>query len=294
MVTSARERVAALWDAHIAAWLNGDDRLPPWLEGWFDSYVGVGAGEVTRDGFPEPYHGDLLGLEHTPRMVVLGLNPGAFHSRFQGRDGIFAEEIRRHFSYSRWATTCPYNRPPWTLPHEMGDNKYYKARLEFTRRWLQDPGADHRDLLIFECYPWHSTSINAPLKPPPEVIDEFVWQPVAELPVQDVFAFGRPWDDLAQVLGLRETSRLGSGGPDYGSSVASRAVRVYALPSGQRLVVEWHAGSAGPPSAMETALLRHELLGATDDEKGEASTPRPRTEASRASALAQTSAEPPL
>ena len=84
MTTSARERVAAFWDAHIAAWLNGEDQLPPWLEGWFDSYVGVGAGEVTREGFPEPYHGDLLGLEHTPRMVVLGLNPGEFHSRFPG------------------------------------------------------------------------------------------------------------------------------------------------------------------------------------------------------------------
>ena len=106
-----------------------------------------------------------------------------------------------------------------------GRNRYYQARLEFTRRWLQDPSADHRDLLIFECYPWHSKSITAPLKPPPEVIEEFVWQPIAELPVQDVFAFGRPWDDIAQALGLREVGRLGFGGTDYGSAVHSRAVR---------------------------------------------------------------------
>ncbi|PMR63103.1 hypothetical protein C1A38_00525 [Verrucosispora sp. ts21] len=259
MVDSARERVAAFWDAHIEAWLGGDDHLPLQLEEWFDPYVGVGPGEVTRDGFPEPYHGDLLGLEHTPRMVVLGLNPGEFRPRFQARDGIFAEELKRSGSYSRWATTCPYNREPWTLPHEMGRNRYYLARLEFTRRWLQDPDADHRDLLIFECYPWHSKAVTAPLKPPQAGIEEFVWQPIAELPVQDVFAFGRPWDHLAQALGLPELGRLGSGGKGYGSAVPSRAVRLYSLPSGQRLVVELHAGAAGPPSATETALLRSAL-----------------------------------
>ncbi|MFG2169470.1 anti-phage DNA glycosylase Brig1 [Micromonospora chersina] len=276
MATSARQCVAAFWDAHIAAWLNGEDQLPPWLEDWFDSYVGAGLGEVTRQGFPEPYHGDLLGLEHTPRMVVRGLNPGEFRSRFQSREGIFAEEIKRHCSYSRWATTCPYYRPPWTLPDEMGENRYYQARLEFTRRWLQDPSADHRDLLIFECYPWHSKAITAPLRPPPEVIEEFVWEPIAELPVQDVFAFGRPWHDVAQALGLKETGTLGHGGTDYGSAVPSRAVRVYSLPSGQRLVVEWHAGAAGPPSAEETALLRKALSGAGPVDSVPAA-PRPRT-----------------
>jgi hypothetical protein len=49
-------------------------------------------------------------------------------------------------------------------------------------------------------------------------------------------------------------------GIDYGSRVRSRAVRVYALPSGQRLVVEWYTGSAGPPSAAETELLRAALM----------------------------------
>ncbi|MET7749023.1 hypothetical protein [Micromonospora sp. NPDC005367] len=261
MTTSARKRVAAFWDAHVESWLRSEDQLPERLKAWFDSYVGVGPGEVTRDGFPEAYHGDLLGQEHTPRMVVLGLNPGEFRPRFQARDGIFAKEIKEYGSYSRWATTCPYNRPPWTLPHEMGRNTYYQARLEFTRRWLQDPTADHRDLLIFECYPWHSKSINAPLRPPPEVIEQFVWQPIAELSVQDVFAFGRPWDGIAQALKLPLTGKLGSGGTCYGSNVSSRAVRTYALPSGQRLVVEWHAGAAGPPSAKETALLREALVG---------------------------------
>jgi hypothetical protein len=293
MTTSARERVAAFWDAHIAAWLKGEDQLPPRLSGWFDSYVGVGPGEVTREGFPEPYHADLLGLEHTPRLVVLGLNPGEFRPRFQARDGIFAKEIEQHGSYSEWATTCPYNRPPWTRPDEMGRNRYYQARLQFTRNWLQEPGADHRDLLIFECYPWHSKSITAPLKPPPKDIEEFVWQPIAELPVQDVFAFGKPWDALAGALDLRITGELGCGGTDYGSKVPSRAVRTYRLPSGQRLVVEWHAGSAGPPSAMETALLRAALVRPSGDGQSEGTTPRPRAGASSDPALTPASPEQP-
>ncbi|MEH0970491.1 hypothetical protein V6U77_05060 [Micromonospora sp. CPCC 205546] len=274
MTTSARQRVAAFWDAHVESWLSGEDQLPRPLQCWFDSYVGVGPGAVTREGFPEPYHGDLLGLERTPRMVVLGLNPGEFRSRFQARGGVFAKEIAEHGSYSRWATTCPYNRPPWTLPQEMGKNRYYEARLAFTRRWLQDPSADHRDLLIFECYPWHSKSITAPLRPPPEIIEEFVWQPVAELPVRDVFAFGRPWDGIAQALKLPLTGELGSGGTDYGSKVPGRAVRTYGLPSGQRLVVEWHRGSAGPPNVKETALLRKALVDAGSD--GIRTTPIPR------------------
>ncbi|MGB2567115.1 anti-phage DNA glycosylase Brig1 [Micromonospora citrea] len=260
MTTSERQRVAAFWDDHVAAWLDGADPLPPPLGAWFDSYQGVGPGQVTRDGFPEPYHGDLLGLVHTPRMVVLGLNPGEFRPQFQARDGIFAEEIKQFGSYSRWATTCPYDRTPWT--DVMRSNRYYRARLRFTRNWLQDADADHRDLLIFECYPWHSKSITAPLRPLPEIIDEFVWQPIAELPVEEVFAFGRPWHDLAQALGLPLTDRLGAGGSRYGSAVPGRAVRGYRLPTGQRLIVEWHPGAAGPPSAQETALLRKALVGA--------------------------------
>lgn len=254
---SAGQRVADFWDAHVKAWLGGDDHLSPRLSAWFDSYVGIGDGEVTRDGFPEPYLGDLLGVERTPRMVVLGLNPGEFRAQFQARGGTFASEIVKEYgSYSRWAATGPYLRPPWTLPEEMGTNRYHRARVRFARQWLSDPAVDHRDLLIFESYPWHSKAITAPLRPPPDIIDEFVWQPIAELPVPEVFAFGRPWNDLAQTLGLPLRATFGAGGSPYGSKVPGRAVRVYALPSGQRLVVVWQPGYAGPPNAKETGLLR--------------------------------------
>jgi hypothetical protein len=87
-----------------------------------------------------------------------------------------------------------------------------------------------------------------------------VWQPIAELPTQHVFAFGRPWNHLAESTGLRCEKALGLDGTCYGSNVPSRAVRVYILPGGQQLIVEWHAGSAGPPNAAETALLRKALM----------------------------------
>jgi hypothetical protein len=72
-----------------------------------------------------------------------------------------------------------------------------------------------------------------------------VWQPIADLPTHAVFAFGRPWEDVARALDLRLVDRLGLGGRPYGSRVPDRAGRVYALPSGQHLVVEWHKGECG-------------------------------------------------
>jgi hypothetical protein len=290
MTTSARERVAAFWDAHIAAWLSGEDSMPSPLSRWFESYKGTGQGKPTLDGFPEPYHGDLLCLKHTPRVVVLGLNPGEYRPQFQSRNGIFAKEIEKHGSFSNWATTGPYNRSPWE--DEMGINRYYQARLRFTRNWLQDPSASHPDLLIFESYPWHSKSFRGRFKPPHEVIKQFVWQPIAELPVRDVFAFGKSWHVLAKALRLIETGAFDAGGPKYSSSAAGRKVRTHALPSGQRLVVVWQPGYAGPPSAKETALLRGALVGWANDVPN-GTPPRPRAGASGNPALNPTSAGQP-
>jgi hypothetical protein len=92
-----------------------------------------------------------------------------------------------------------------------------------------------------------------------EIIDWFVWQPAAEIDTEYIFAFGRRWTDLAQELDLPLLGQLGNGGTHCGSKVPSRAVRVFRLPSDQRLVVEWHAGSAGPPRRDEVGLLRDAL-----------------------------------
>ena len=51
--------------------------MPAPLPRWYASYAGSGLCMVTRDGFVEPYLGDLL-LRKEPRLVIMGLNPGYF------------------------------------------------------------------------------------------------------------------------------------------------------------------------------------------------------------------------
>jgi hypothetical protein len=115
-------------------------------------------------------------------------------------------------------------------------------------------------MLIFELYPWHSTAVTGPMRPPPDTITDFVWNPIGELPVRHVFAFGASWAKLAtSSLHLRQVAVLGRGGRSYGSLVASRTVAVFELPSGQLLIAESHAGSAGPPRADELERLRDAL-----------------------------------
>jgi hypothetical protein len=251
---SARERVADFWDQHVAAWLSGDDGLCDRLSRWHASYLGRGDGEVRRDAFIEPYGGDLRGA---PRMVMLGLNPGGVDLAFQGRDGIFAEEIREFGSYSQWATSTPYARSMWTDVH--GANDYGRRRLRFARHWLEDDAISHSQLLTFELYPWHSTRVTAQMAPPEDLIEEFIWQPLAELPHECVFAFGKPWLAVCERLGLPEVGRWGCGGSDLGSRVASRAAVAFELRSGQCVVVSWQSGYAGPFGRADAVRLRERV-----------------------------------
>jgi hypothetical protein len=251
---SGVERVADFWDAVTVDWLDGNDVLPATLEPWFASYSGSRAGRVTREAFAEPYIGDLRG---TPRFVTLGLNPGQAVLDFQARDGIFADAIREAGSYSAWAASQPYLGETWTRVH--GRNRYVTGRLRFARGWLSNPDLTPSELLTFELYPWHSTRVTAPIVPPKDIVEEFVWQPLAEIPVDFVFAFGKPWLRACQELGLPELSRWGHGGQDFGSPVASRTVVVFELPSGQRVIVLWQSGYAGPPALDDAQRLRERL-----------------------------------
>lgn len=253
-----RRRVVEFWDDYVNRWLAGEDLLPEPLGEWFTSYPGTGLGAPTLDGIPEPYGGDLAGIAHEPRMVLLGLNPGAYLPAFQSRSGLFADEIRKLGSHSRWLTTWPYLRPPWTEAHP-GPIPYVRNRILFAQRWLGDPHAGLHDLLTFEMYPWHSKTVNAAMRPPDGVLSEFIWGPLHEFEVELVWAFGAAWRGQAELLRLPLQDSLGNGGRPYGSRVAGRAVRVYGLPSGQRLVVEWHSGGAGPPASDEVELLRRAL-----------------------------------
>jgi hypothetical protein len=264
----AVEEVADFWDAHTARWLDGDDELRSPLDRWFAGYAGRGTGAVDREAFAEPYCGDLRG---SPRLVILGLNPGDASLEFQGRHGIFADQIRRLGSYSAWAARHPYLGDAWT--RGKGPNRFWRARLKFARTWLQDPDLEAQDLLGLELYPWHSKGVTSAMRPPDDVLGAFVWRPLAELPVTDIFAFGAEWSRALQRLGMTPIDHLGRGGRTWGSSVPSRTVLVYAAPSKQRLIVAWHSGSAGPPRSDETERLRDALSATPSTDPAPITTP---------------------
>jgi hypothetical protein len=252
---SAVKRVADFWDEVTEKWLGGGDPLPDPLPRWYASYSGRGAGQVTREAFAEPYVGDLRGA---PKAVTLGLNPGQAFLDFQGRHGIYADHIRELGSYSAWAAPFPYLGEKWSQIN--GLNRYAWSRLRFARDWLDDRDLAPRELLTLELYPWHSTRVTAAIAPPREIVESFVWQPLADIEVDFVFAFGKPWLEVCEALGLPEYGRWGKGGSDLGSSVASRTAVAFALPSGQSVVVLWQAGYAGPPTRRDALRLRERLL----------------------------------
>jgi hypothetical protein len=94
------------------------------------------------------------------------------------------------------------------------------------------------------------------MRPDPGIVREFVWQPIRQLGAP-VFAFGKPWFGLLEdKLGLQVVDRLGVGGRRYATEVSSRAVLVLRGGDGPVVIVERHLGSAGPPRASETLVLR--------------------------------------
>jgi hypothetical protein len=126
--------------------------------------------------------------------------------------------------------------------------------------WLEDQELAADQLLTLELYPWHSARVTAPIRPPAEIIETFVWQPLADIQVELIFAFGKPWLGMCNALGLLEVGRWGRGGVDLGSPVASRAAVAFALPSGQWMVVSWQSGYAGPPGSADALRLRERIL----------------------------------
>lgn len=242
-----------MWDAAVTDFLAGGPAVSPALQSWHSSYRGIGRGEVELEAFPEPFLGPLV----QPAAVFLALNPGQVDLSFQGRDGIFADEIRDTGSYSAWAASWPYLRDPWVAKKRT--NRHHSTRLQFMRNWFGDPHLPASAMVGFELYPWHSAGVSALLCPAREFVEEFVWQPVAELGAL-VFAFGAPWFPILEsALGLRVVDRLGFGGRKYRSTVASRSVIVLTNDKGITVIAEKHAGFASPPSREETVLLKEEL-----------------------------------
>jgi hypothetical protein len=251
---SARDEIADFWDELTAAWLAGHDPMPDPLPRWYDSYRGRGGGEPTREYIAEPYGGDLRG---DPCMVTLGLNPGGAVPE-QARNGIFADAIRKHGSYSAWAATVPYMGERWERVH--GRNRYGWNVLRFARRWLDDGAITPQRLLTLELYPWRSKGVTAMMGPPADIVDRFVWKPLEDIPVEFVFAFGKPWLRVCEALRLPRVGDWGHGGVDFDSRARSAAA--FELPSGQWVIVSWQSAYAGPPGREDALRLRKHLADA--------------------------------
>ncbi|RYC10496.1 anti-phage DNA glycosylase Brig1 [Nocardioides zhouii] len=252
----ARHRVADFWDEVLAEWRPGTSHLVRPLDRWHAGYSGKGAGAVDLDHYPDPYIGDLRGLRSEPRLVFLGLNPGIGYDDLQGNDGVWTRRIRES-GYSRCFERSPAEDPvTWRSMHGK-ESTYWRNIVRFERRWLGDEAAGVSDLLNLELYPWHSNRIVGAMSPPLDLIKEYVWDPVEETAVDEVFAFGRVWLDVCRSLGLDE---VGTWGPDTepvpGSNMNHWRVSLFRLDSGQFVVASSQQGSAAPPGPGRTVLLK--------------------------------------
>jgi hypothetical protein len=244
---TARASTAAMWDEVLRQWQPGKDAVPSDLTEWRDAYAGRGNGEVVYEAFPEPYVGPMAG-DRSPALVMLGLNPGEADLEFQGPGGSFTTQVRAT-SYSEWAASSPYTSAAWE--ERKGRNRYVRNRHKFAQRLNQDESIQPQDMLTVELYPWHSARVTSAMSSPEQAMREWVWRPLAETGVENIFAFGAPWLLVAAKLEFRS---LGPVKADW--EVPSRRCATFQLPSEQRLVVMHHSGSASPPNERDTERLR--------------------------------------
>jgi hypothetical protein len=182
---------------------------------------------------------------------MLGLNPGAAQPEFQGLHGSFTNQIRSS-SYSEWAETVPYASAEWEAA--KGVNTYLRNRVTFAKRLHADERVGADRLLFMELYPFHSSRVTASMHIPSAVLERFVFAPLGEIDSEFIFAFGKPWQRVAIMLGLGEGEVLRAAW-----QTPSREARLYPLRSGQTLIVMSQSGYAGPPGAEDTSKLRRSL-----------------------------------
>lgn len=253
---TARANVADFWDDVLARWIDNRDHLVPPLHEWLNSYSGTGKGAVDDGHYPDPYVGDLRGGTHDVRLVVLGLNPGRGYPGLQGRDGIWTKRIAED-GYSHCFNRSPAEDARSWIELHVKQSPYWRNLINFGKRWTNDPNFDVHGILNFELYPWHSDAVTAPMVPPPQVIDQFIWQPCQEVGTQAVFAFGAPWFQLCAALDLHEAKRWGADGTPFPmEDDKGWRMRAYRLPSGQFAVVSSQPGFAGPPGPKRLGIMR--------------------------------------
>ncbi len=256
----SRTRIADFWDQALADWVEGKPMTDPDLVRWQASYQGKGVGKVDLRHYPDPIVGDIRGIQHEPRVVILGLNPGIGYDDLQSKNGVWAKRIAKQ-GYTYCLERSPAADPKsWDAFHG-GKSKYWVKAIGFTRRWLNDPTASIHDILNFELYPWHSFGVNGKMQPPADLIRKYIWDAVREMQLKEVFAFGKEWFKIANELDLERIALYGPDGEDLpgSSKKAHWRLGLYRISPNQVLVVSSQAGYSGPPGEDRIIVLREVL-----------------------------------
>lgn len=259
---NARARIADFWDRALTDWIKGEPLTNPDLIRWQASYQGKGIGKVDLEHYPDPIVGDIRSMQHEPRLVLLGLNPGIGYDSLQSHGGVWTQRIAQH-GYTSCLDRSPAADPEsWKALHGK-ESPYWRNAISFTRRWLDDPDATIHDILNFELYPWHSRGVNGKMQPPADLIQKYVWDAVREMKLREVFAFGKEWFKIAEDLGLERIALYGPDGQELPGDLkmAHWRLGLYRVTSDQVLVVSSQAGYSGPPGSDRIFVLR-EILSA--------------------------------
>lgn len=257
---SARNQISDFWDETIDSWLRGKEVWEAPLDRWIGTYRGRGRGQLVLNQYPDPFAGDLRGGMAKVRMLVLGLNPGIGFDQLQSRQGDWARGILEH-GYSRFLTRRPPDIPERWVDLAGRPSRYWGNLTKFAQRWLEDPTADVNSILNMELYPWHSLSVTAALRSPPDLVRRFVLEPLLEFNVSEVFAFGKEWFQVADALELRPLVEphqpLSSRGID---NRLQWKLASYELDRDHRLIVSSQLGYAGPPAHADRMAVLRELV----------------------------------
>jgi hypothetical protein len=254
------------WDRIIDQFLAGGDPFDETTRPWFEAYRGRGEAVRQDDALPEPFHGRL---DQPPRAVVLSINPGLAYlgaerwgdylvQDLQSRKGLFAEGIRAAGSFTEWTREWR----PWSEWNGGQSIPFVTSRVRFVEAWCAPEHVEKEEILWFELYPWHSSRWGGLTwtKRVVELVQQFILDPIEALGGPPVFAFGSPWFDVLEKLGLEP--QLSIAGGDIGADVApAHVVQVFKRqrPPGQEVIAMKHQGGAGPPKPSSVPAIRTAL-----------------------------------
>jgi len=245
-------QLVALWNSAHTAWAS-EEPLPAELEAWRDGYTGAGKSVIDDAAMPEPWVGDL---DSKPTVVTMGIHPGATDPAFHHRGGAWPNTIEDQHggSYAEWAATGPYFSDVWESAHGVNVNAGH--RMRFLSSWT---GVDLRPSKVvdFPVFPWHTGDWKtSAFKLDPEILREFVLEPIASTGATWAFGFGKDWWELIEALDLPILDQLGDGGRPYPTSIDHRRWLVAEGPNGLRIAAMRMSSGPMPPNKEETEALR--------------------------------------